>query len=431
MIIDRYICVQIVCTLFCWVIKTQPMYSYAKDGITVASILDDRRGKKSGLFPVKIRVTYLRDRKYYTTGKELSPEAWEKLPTNKSRAAMEIKANIENSFNIVRDLVETIASSGDFSFDALNQRLKRGSSNTVNTAFRIKIEALKADDMIGNSMIYDTVLKGMERFAGSNIPYHTITADWLNRYERFLLIENKSYSTIGIHMRTLRAILNDAKRIGLIKESAYPFGRDKYEVKASEGRKMALTLEQIRQIVQYNDDSDATAKYRDYWLFLYLCNGINMADFVKLKYSNIDDGEIFFVRQKTERTNRVRREIRAIVTPEMQAIIARWGNPSTPDTYIFPVLKGNEDAMTVKKKTQYTTRAINRRMAVIGEQLGINHISTYTARHTYATVLKRSGANIAYISESLGHSSLQTTEIYLASFEKEERRKNAALLTQF
>jgi integrase len=271
----------------------------------------------------------------------------------------------------------------------------------------------------------------LERFAGSNIVYHTVTTDWLNRYEKFLLAEKKSYSTIGIHMRTLRAILNDARRIGIIKESAYPFGRDKYEVKASEGRKMALTLEQIGQIVRYDDGSDATAKYRDYWLFLYLCNGINMADFVKLKYANIEDGEIYFVRQKTERTNRMRREIRAIVTPEMQAIIDRWGNPPAPDSYIFPILKGGEDAVTVKKKTQYTTRAINKRMAEIGKQLGISHISTYTARHSYATVLKRSGANIAYISESLGHNSLQTTETYLASFEKEEHQKNAALLTQF
>ncbi len=407
------------------------MYSYAKDGITVAAILDSRKEKRSGLFPVKIRVTYLRDRKYYTTGKQLSPEAWEKLPANKSRAAMEVKADIENSFNIVRDHVEEIAFSGDFSFDALNQRLKKGSSGTVNTAFRAKIEALKADEMVGNSMIYDTVLKGLERFARGNIAYHTVTSDWLNRYEKFLLAEKKSYSTIGIHMRTLRAILNDAKRIGIIKESAYPFGRDKYEIKASEGRKMALSLEQIGQIVRYDDGSDATAKYRDYWLFLYLCNGINMADFVKLKYANIEDGEIYFVRQKTERTNRMRREIRAIITPEMQAIIDHWGNPPAPDSYIFPILKGGEDAVTVKKKTQYTTRAINKRMAEIGEQLGINHISTYTARHSYATVLKRSGANIAYISESLGHNSLQTTETYLASFEKEERQKNAALLTQF
>ncbi len=125
--------------------------------------------------------------------------------------------------------------------------------------------------MVGNSIVYDNVLKGLERFAGDKIPYHSITTDWLNRYEKFLLSEMKTYSTIGIHMRTLRAILNDAKRIGIIKESAYPFGRDKYEVKASEGRKMALSLEQIGQIVRYDDGSDATAKYRDYWLFLYLC----------------------------------------------------------------------------------------------------------------------------------------------------------------
>jgi integrase len=407
------------------------MFKYSKDAVSILTILDSRRPKADGKYPVKVQIIYQRTQRYYPTGKTLTPEEWEKLPTTKTRSLVAIRESIENSFNIVRGQVESMVFGGDFSFDVLNQRLKKGSSSTVNTAFRVKIEALKADDMVGNSMIYDTVIKGLERFAGGNIAYHTITTDWLNRYEKFLLTEKKSYSTIGIHMRTLRAILNDAKRIGIIKESAYPFGRDKYEVKASEGRKMALSLEQIGQIVRYDDGSAATAKYRDYWLFLYLCNGINMADFVKLKYANIEDGEIYFVRQKTERTNRMRREIRAIVTPEMQAIIDRWGNPPVPDSYIFPVLKGDEDAMTVKKKTQYTTRAINKRMAEIGKQLGVSHISTYTARHSYATVLKRSGANIAYISESLGHSSLQTTETYLASFEKEERQKNAALLTNF
>jgi hypothetical protein len=115
----------------------------------------------------------------------------------------------------------------------------------------------------------------------------------------------------------------------------------------------------------------------------------------------------------------------------MQRIIDSWGNPPTPDSYIFPVLVGNESALVQKRKTQYLTRAINKRMAAVGEKLGIGHISTYTARHSFATVLKRSGANIAYISESLGHSDLKTTENYLASFEREEREKNAKLLTEF
>ena len=68
---------------------------------------------------------------------------------------------------------------------------------------------------------------------------------------------------------------------------------------------------------------------------------------------------------------------------------------------------------------------------MIGDASSISGISTYTARHSFASVLKRSGANIAYISESLGHSDLKTTENYLASFEKEERIKNAKLLTNF
>ena len=70
-------------------------------------------------------------------------------------------------------------------------------------------------------------------------------------------------------------------------------------------------------------------------------------------------------------------------------------------------------------------------MKVIGKALGIGDVTTYVARHSYATVLKRGGVNVAYISESLGHSSLNTTESYLASFEKEERQKNASLLTKF
>ncbi len=79
--------------------------------------------------------------------------------------------------------------------------------------------------------------------------------------------------------------------------------------------------------------------------------------------------------------------------------------------------------MHQKLKTMYLTRAINKRMQEVGGARNEGNISTYTARHSFATVLKRAGANIAYISESLGHQDLKTTENYLASFEREEREK--------
>lgn len=74
-------------------------------------------------------------------------------------------------------------------------------------------------------------------------------------------------------------------------------------------------------------------------------------------------------------------------------------------------------------KTIAATGLINKRMRMIGEQLEIGNISTYTARHSFATVLKRAGANIAYISESLGHQDLKTTETTLPpSSERNERK---------
>jgi integrase/recombinase XerD len=134
---------------------------------------------------------------------------------------------------------------------------------------------------------------------------------------------------------------------------------------------------------------------------------------------------------KTERTSKSRKKIRCVVTPQLKAIIDRWGSETNPDNYIFPYLTGNETPLERKTVTKELTKRINKRMKEVGNVSGFGHITTYTARHSFATILKRGGANIAYISESLGHSDLKTTEAYLASFEREALEKNALLLTCF
>lgn len=301
--------------------------NYSKDGVTVAAMFDTAHPKKSGKCPVKIRVTYNRVRNYYPTGKDLSPEEWEILPTTKVRALVAIRKDIESSYQIVRAAVEELAGAGAFTLSKLNTRLKGAPSDTVNTAFRAKMEELNKLQHVGNMLIYDNVLKGLERFAGTRIRFETITVSWLEKYAAYLREEGKRQTTIAIHLRTLRAILNEAKRQGAIKEAQYPFGlgKDKYKIQSGTGRKMALTLEQIGQIARYDDGSEATTKYRDYWLFFYLCNGINVADFVRLKYRDIVKGEIYFERTKTRNTIRTLRDIRVVMTPPMQAIIDRWG----------------------------------------------------------------------------------------------------------
>ena len=408
------------------------MYKYAKDGISVLTILDTRRKKQSGLFPVKIQVIQNRNQKYYTTGKELTLEDWQRLPESKIRKLIEIREDLSSSFSIIKQNVEALAKESEFSFDALNVRLGRSASDTLNTALKAKIESLLDNGQIGSHQYYKSTLKSIEEFAGIKVQFSSVNVDWLRKYEKHLLATGQNYTTVGMRCRAIRCMMNIAKRSGIIKESQYPFGNGKYEIPTGQGRKLALTLQQIGKIVTYSDGRETTDRYRDLWFFSYLCNGVNFADMLKLKYSNIQNGEIYFIRSKTIRTSKVKRELQAAITPEMQAIIDRWGNKNRQtNSYIFDYLKGNETPLREKSIINDIIRRCNRQMKQIGEAVEIEGISTYTARHSYATVLKRSGANIAYISESLGHSDLKTTENYLASFEREEREKNARLLTNF
>ncbi|EKT3967447.1 site-specific integrase [Flavobacterium psychrophilum] len=406
------------------------MFNYSKDGITIASILDTRKINIRGNYPVKIRVTYKRARTHYSTGKELTIKEWESLSSIKSRELKTIRESIENSFSLVKSNVETLAEKGNFSFDILNLRLSKTTGDSLNIAFRLRIENLLKEDRIGSMLVSQNVINNIELFGGTNIFFESVTIDWLKKFEKYLL-KDKGHTTVGIHMREIRTIMNQAKKADIIKEAQYPFGKDKYEIQTGEGNKKALTITQISEIVKFSDGNDTTTKYRDLWFFIYLCNGINVADMIKLRFKDIKDDEICFIRQKTERTTKIKKVIRATLTPELKQIIEKWGNKPQSENLIFPYLTGKEDAEKRKKITQDLTKRINNRMKLIGKHLEIGSITTYTARHSFATVLKRSGANIAFISESLGHNDLKTTESYLASFEKEERQKNAGLLTNF
>lgn len=106
------------------------------------------------------------------------------------------------------------------------------------------------------------------------------------------------------------------------------------------------------------------------------------------------------------------------------AIIEKYSRSGhSSDDYIFPILdkRVHITPQQIFNRTHKVLRKVNRELKVLGEMIGLQMpLTTYVARHTYATVLKRSGVNIAIISESLGHSDLSTTQIYLDSFENSQ-----------
>lgn len=408
------------------------MYKYSKDNVSVLTVLDKRKAKKNGLYPIKVQVIHNRKQKYYSTGQELSLKEWELLPQSKIRKLSTVRQCLENSFSTIKQQVEVLAFRGDFCFDTLNARLGRYSGISVNSVFLKKMEELKSNGQANTYLSYKGTLHKIEQFAGKKILFQEITINWLNRCEHFWLSTGSSYSSMSFYFRNLKCIINMARKDGIIKEVQYPFGKGKYEIPNGSGRKLALTLEQIKKLVTYTDGTQETEKYRDLWFFSYLCNGINFRDMLYLKYSNIINGEICFIRAKTARNTKYSKIIHAVITPEMQMIINKWGNPGSHlENYIFPFTKGTEDPFERVKLIREVVTECNQVLRKITHKIGIPRVTTYSARHSFATVLKRSGVNIAYISESLGHSNLAITENYLASFETEERKKNSALLTKF
>jgi integrase/recombinase XerD len=201
-----------------------------------------------------------------------------------------------------------------------------------------------------------------------------------------------SITTVGMYLRALRAVYNQQN----IDRSLYPF--EKYEIPTGKNIKKALTLNEISLIYNYKA-TGTEAMARDYWMFLYLCNGMNVKDFCSLKWENISGDILTYQREKTKRTRRDSKKIVVSLKPETWKIINKYGKRSiVPDSYIFPHY---ENGMTPERKqevSQQLIKTINKYMKRIARNVGINkEVTTYYARHSFATILKQSGADISMI----------------------------------
>ncbi|WP_301914666.1 site-specific integrase [Phocaeicola coprophilus] len=399
------------------------------NGVVVSVFLDTRTVNKKGTYPVKIKVYFQGKPKYYPTGICMSTkEELEEVLESKSKKNIEIQDIIHKEFNRISKNVNILVERGTFSFSNLNNMLGKNIGGTLNEMISAKIKELENEEKFGTSAFYKGTLSLLKRYMKHDVPIKEVTVEWLNGLEKFIL-KTANQTTVAMNMRNIRAIMNIAKQVGVIRESDYPFGRGKYQIKEGSGKKKALNKKQLKAIAEYSDGNMTTEFYRDLWLFIYFCNGLNVADLISLKFSDIQNGEISFIRKKTKDRTRDVKRIYAAITPEMYSIINKWGNDPKKSVYIFPFLKPGDSAWEHEKKKKNLTKLINKRMKMIGEKLNLGKITTYVARHTYATVLRNEGVPISIISPMLGHSSVTTTEIYLADLESEYRAKNASLLS--
>lgn len=391
------------------------------------------RPNAEGLCSISIRVTFERKKKYYPTPVSLHPDDYAKVQGVKPRNEFKDLAIRLRAYE--NKAVEIIDKLPFFTWTAFEKQylVNRTTKDTIDSAFTSYATELRKSERIGTAVSYECAQSSLNKFA-SNVKFADITPEFLRKYEKWMLTSGNSVTTVGIYLRALRALFNNALAEGLLTKEYYPFGKRKYEIPTSNNIKKALTIKDIGAIYKYKLEPGSPAeRARDYWIFMYLCNGINVKDLCLLKYENIKDDVLEFERAKTIRTKRKVEPIRVTLTAYINQIIKKWGrNKKDGSTYIFPILDKGLTAERERQLIQQLTRVINDHMKELGKALEITKdITTYAARHSFASVLQRSGVSTEFISEALGHTNVKTTQNYLAGFEDEHKKKITAVLTAF
>lgn len=404
---------------------------------TFSVVLDTRREKSDGTYPLRLRVTYKRVRKYYNVGLgDFTREDFEKITTTTPR---EVKLkSIKSKIKQHEVRCETIyLEMKAFSFDRFENLFFGKEEKPEYTLFSLMqryIEKLFEQNRVSTAQSYTMASNSIKRYS-PNADFKDITPRFLTDYEIWMIKQGNSITTVGIYLRSLRTIFNLAINEGVIGREHYPFQRGKYTIPSGRNIKKALTIKEIEKIFNYSCvEGSSEEKARDLWLFSYLCNGMNMKDICRLKYKDVDGDKLVYIRSKTIlSTKSNQRPIIVYLNEHAKKIIQKWGKkPELPSSYVFSILPENVTPLKERKLVQGITQLVNKYMKRIGVELGISKpITTYTARHSFSTVLKRSGVSIEFISESLGHSSLQTTENYLDSFEDDVKKKYSDFLTKF
>lgn len=392
--------------------------------------LDTNRPKKNGLCSVKIKVTYNRKRKYFSTGIDLDPAEFDQIlfGRRKTEDQKETKKKIDYFESKANEVLDNIHV---FSFDAFqdNFLVSRNTADSVSFAFDKYIEELKLENRWGTAASYECAKNSLSKFR-RDLTFAETTPTLLKKYQNWMINNGCSISTVGIYLRSLRAIYN----IQNIHKSVYPFGNKKYTIPTSKNTKKALTLEEIGKIYNYETPQGSTMEMaKDYWIFMYLSNGMNVKDLCLLKWNNIDGDMLTYQRTKTERSNKERKTISVALKEDSLKIIKKWGIPSiNKDGYIFPHFTHRLNEEQKRKTALQLIKTINKYVKKIAIAEGINKtVTTYFARHSFATVLKRAGVQTEMISELLGHSTVSVTESYLDSFENEQIQSKTDVLTAF
>ena len=397
---------------------------------SVEAICFNYRPKKDNTYPIMLRLTKSGKRKYVSLGVSVKEENWDfnkNIPKRNCPDRDTILSVIEKRTAEYRAQINGfIVENKDYTLETLVQRAESSVRNmTVGNYLDLFISQLAKENRLGYAESFKGLKSSLLLYCKSlDIKFSAIDNQWLKGYELHLKKEGKARNTIGIRFRSLRALYNKAIADEVVKKDYYPFDTFRVSQFHEQTKKRAIKREDIKRIIDLdlrtitNYRSPYLELGRDLFVFSYLSCGINLADMARIRYADIFNGRLQYHRKKTNKLITCK-----LQEPALKIIEKYRKEKVTPEDYIFPILdrKVHKTETQIRDKICKANKATNKALHKIEEKLGLPiELTTYVARHSFATVLKRSGVSVSIISESLGHSSEKVTQIYLDSFDNEQ-----------
>lgn len=274
----------------------------------------------------------------------------------------------------------------------------------------------------GIAAAYRSTRSSLAKFIGSKqVKMSQVNQRFVICYKDFLSGNGVSENTQAYYMRNFRTLYNMAVKDGFVPKCTYPF-KD-ICTKPCKTIKRALDKEQMLRLTQSDFSSNPKLmQSRAFFLFGFYAQGMAFVDITFLRWKNIYGNSISYRRHKSKQT------IRITITPQIQAILDEYGiHKESADSYVFPIIKPVINPKTDKNEYEQYRVALertNRHLKTISKKLGITPpLTTYTARHTWATLAREYGAPVATISTGLGHTKEEMTQVYLKELDQTNLRR--------
>ena len=378
----------------------------------------------NGLFPIFLRITKDRKRKLVATGYSCEKSQWndnkcefrKSFPEylQKNAFLTKLKNRVEKIFS------DSLSEGKDLSFyefDEIFFNFKKESKVSVNDFWKEKIDQLVESKQTGNARAYRDTKRSFFKFIGENktIYFKDITPLLLNKYESFLRSNDGTDGGISVKMRTIRALFNSAVEMRIASKEDYPFDAYKISKLKSGSNKRALNIEDIEKIRNFDClKNPSFVNSKNYFVFSYFTRGMNFYDMMMLTWDNIEGEKIIYKRRKTKTNFSIK------ITPPIQEILNYYKKYNKNNTnYIFPILlENNLSPIQIEYRKDKVLKKFNKDLKDIAKLCEIDaKITSYVARHSFATNLKQKGVSTDIISEAMGHQNIAITQAYLKDLE--------------